>query len=356
MENEKQETKKEEIGGDENSLVKKKRSKKTAKEKENLRMFFIGYTAFIGVTVVVVSLVGVFQVYVRTSTNVYTHTVAKILRLPALKINGSKVLYSDYLDDLKAIAKVQKYEVNNGGAGIAMTTEEMSDQVLWRLANNSLVYDGIKSKKIDISEDDIDNLKNQFLQQFTDTATAEKELMDRYGWTFNDYVEKVMKPYIMQSELDAYLQTDTSSLTEIYNIAAKVLQDIQSGASFASSAQKYGQDGTAPAGGDLGWFKKGDMVPEFEVVAFALKKDEIASQPIQTQYGYHIIKLTDSKKEKVQDSDGNEVEEESIRASHILFRNSDLDWYLDKTLRTANIHFYLRVNNPFDDYLKTISK
>ncbi len=81
--------------------------------------------------------------------------------------------------------------------------------------------------------------------------------------------------------------------TSIEAIKAK----IDSGKStFAEMAKENNPDSTAQTGGDLGWFGKGQMVPEFENAAFALKKNEM-SDVVETQYGYHLILLTDKKAE-----------------------------------------------------------
>ena len=62
-------------------------------------------------------------------------------------------------------------------------------------------------------------------------------------------------------------------------------------ANFEELAKKYSTDGAAAKGGDLGWFSKGSMIPEFEKVAFAMKENQI-SDIVKTKFGYHIIKLT----------------------------------------------------------------
>lgn len=66
------------------------------------------------------------------------------------------------------------------------------------------------------------------------------------------------------------------------------------GADFAALAKKNSQGPTAPRGGDLSYFTKGRMVPAFEKVAFGMKVGEV-SKPVRTQFGWHIIKVTDKK-------------------------------------------------------------
>jgi peptidyl-prolyl cis-trans isomerase D len=77
--------------------------------------------------------------------------------------------------------------------------------------------------------------------------------------------------------------------------AEQVLKEAKSGADFAALAKKYSQDeSNAQQGGDLDYFSRGRMVPEFENAAFALKPGEI-SDLVKTEFGYHIIKITDRK-------------------------------------------------------------
>ncbi|WP_328753932.1 peptidylprolyl isomerase [Geomesophilobacter sediminis] len=73
--------------------------------------------------------------------------------------------------------------------------------------------------------------------------------------------------------------------------AQAIQKELKNGADFATLAKKHSIDGAAAKGGDLGWFGKGSMLPDFEKVAFSLKEGE-TSGIVQTKFGYHIIKLT----------------------------------------------------------------
>lgn len=74
--------------------------------------------------------------------------------------------------------------------------------------------------------------------------------------------------------------------------ADTILADLKGGADFAETATAKSKDGSATNGGDLGFFGKGQMVPEFEEAALALEVGEI-SEVVQSQFGYHIIKKTE---------------------------------------------------------------
>jgi len=73
--------------------------------------------------------------------------------------------------------------------------------------------------------------------------------------------------------------------------AQDVLAEVKKGGNFEELARKHSIDGAATKGGDLGWFGKGSMIPEFEKVVFGLKEGEL-SGIVKTQFGFHIIKLT----------------------------------------------------------------
>lgn len=74
--------------------------------------------------------------------------------------------------------------------------------------------------------------------------------------------------------------------------AKDILAKLQAGEKFEDLAKQYGTDGTKDQGGSLGTFGRGEMVKEFEDVAFALKVGEI-SDVVKTEFGYHVIKVTD---------------------------------------------------------------
>lgn len=86
--------------------------------------------------------------------------------------------------------------------------------------------------------------------------------------------------------------------------AQKILDEINEGLDFAEAAQKYSSCPSGQAGGDLGEFSPGQMVPEFDQAVFSMKAGEM-SAPVQTQFGYHLIKVASI-------SDGADVKFEDV--------------------------------------------
>jgi peptidyl-prolyl cis-trans isomerase C len=73
--------------------------------------------------------------------------------------------------------------------------------------------------------------------------------------------------------------------------ANKIIAQLKKGADFATLAKQNSTDPGAAQGGDLGFFKKGDMLPAFSAAAFAMKPGQFSDKPVHTQYGWHVIKV-----------------------------------------------------------------
>ncbi|QRM53405.1 peptidylprolyl isomerase [Sinorhizobium sp. BG8] len=79
--------------------------------------------------------------------------------------------------------------------------------------------------------------------------------------------------------------------------AKDVIVALDGGKDFVELAKEKSTDPNKSEGGDLGYFTKGRMVPEFETAAFALEKGTYSKEPVQTQFGFHVIKVEDKRKQ-----------------------------------------------------------
>ncbi len=130
-----------------------------------------------------------------------------------------------------------------------------------------------------------------------EVEVTDQEIEEFYQLHQDDYREpkKVHARHILFRISE---KAKTAEIQEILDRAKKVLDLARKGDNFAELARKYSDDSTASKGGDLGYFKSGDMVKPFADSAFSLKKGEI-SDLVRTRFGVHIIKVEDIKEESV---------------------------------------------------------
>ncbi len=114
---------------------------------------------------------------------------------------------------------------------------------------------------------------------------------------------KLMEIQLLQEKLKEVILADVTNTEEQVwarhilvsdaTLAVTIVERLKAGEDFATLAMEFSEDtGSAVLGGDLGWFGPGDMVPEFETAAFALKNPgDFTLEPVQSQFGYHIIQL-----------------------------------------------------------------
>lgn len=128
----------------------------------------------------------------------------------------------------------------------------------------------------------------------------------------------------------------------LYSFATLIRDKALSGEDFETLARNYSDDPSADKGGDLGWFGRGEMVPEFEQAAFALQPGQI-SDVVETTFGFHIIKVTGRK-------------EDRVKASHILISMTPSDVDREARLVLADsLYQALKNGANFDEAAKQYS-
>jgi len=249
-------------------------------------------------------------------------------QLPAViaRVNGEDVKKEDFERMLKTM------ESQAGQPIPAERRDEIVRGALDQMITYVVLSQESKTRGIKAEDAEIDAKLQQLKSQFPDEAKFQQALKDR-GMTVDSLRKDARVDISVNKLMDAEVATipgpSDAEAKDFYaknpnefqvkesvrashilvridpkaDAAAKkkaraeidaVLKQAKSGVDFAKLAQEHSQDGSAAQGGDLNYFGKGDMVAEFDKVAFELKPGQM-SDVVTTQFGYHIIKVADHK-------------------------------------------------------------
>jgi peptidyl-prolyl cis-trans isomerase C len=229
-------------------------------------------------------------------------STGKSIRLAAILAAGALFALSapGLADDKKVLAKIGNLEITEGEA--AMAAVDLDPQFAKlppeqrRLAAISALID-IKAMAIKGGEAKLD--------QTEEFKTRLAFLHDRA--LHNAYFEGEVVSKITDEQVRARYDKEIAAappLTEIRarhilvktaEEAASIIKELDGGASFEDLAKAKSSDGAAAQGGDLGYFGPGQMVPEFEKAAAALEVGAYTKEPVQTQFGFHVVKVEDKR-------------------------------------------------------------
>lgn len=196
-------------------------------------------------------------------------------------------------------------------------------------------------------EPDVKEQLNLLSNDLLSTLYVEKEVIDKIHVSEADMklYYKVNKEDFPSPEMvrarDIFIKVDgsapESAKKEAKEKAEGILKKVKEGGDFAKLASKYSDDKVAAKkGGDLGFFKKGMMVPEFEKAAFALKPGEV-SDVVETPRGFHIIKLEAVKKAGTKPYE--EVKDKIRKILYKQVRETKVKEFLDKAMSDAKVKF-----------------
>ncbi len=178
--------------------------------------------------------------------------------------------------------------LNELGPQVAMQFQSPEGMVrlVEELINQELLYLDAIEKGFDREEafkEQLEKVKVNVLKQYaitkllSDVSITEEEIVKYY----NEHKEYFQTPESIRA---------SHILVKEEEKANDIIDEINEGLSFEEAASKYSICPSKEVGGDLGEFTKGKMVPEFEDVAFSIEQGKI-SNPVKTQFGYHIIKV-----------------------------------------------------------------
>jgi peptidyl-prolyl cis-trans isomerase C len=237
------------------------------------------------------------------------------------KVNGSEIRQSD----------VALAEEELGPSLAQMDPASKKENVLAFLIDMKIVAKAAEAKKIE----DRDDFKARLA--FTRNRLLMDNLLSVEGKaaTTDEAMKKVYEDASKQISGEQEVHA-RHILVETEDEAKAIEDELKKGADFAELAKKKSKDPGASDGGDLGFFTKDQMVPEFSNVAFSLEPGKI-SDPVKSQFGWHIIKVEEKRNRKAPD-----FEQVKAQIETYVTRKAQAD-YVAKLRETAKIE---RMDQP----------
>lgn len=242
------------------------------------------------------------SIYGFKSKDNFTRMAANIIPYPAAFTTSGIVTVSQYWKEKDYI---EHFYASTKQA--TLDNRELSDQILKQEVENRIISKEAIKFKIKVSKEDVDSAMEQIYDSNGGKEEVEKALVDLYGLSVSEFRDLVhtqlLRDQINKSAIEHVtvrhilirVEEDASD-EKIDEAKAKIdgyLNEIKAGLSFEEAAKKYSEDvGSNQEGGLLETFARGDMVKEFEDVAFSTPKGEI-SEPFRTSFGWHILQVED---------------------------------------------------------------
>jgi peptidyl-prolyl cis-trans isomerase C len=197
------------------------------------------------------------------------------------KVNGTEIHQSDL-----AMA-----EEDLGQNGAQMAPDQKREYLITFYADMLLVAKAAEAKKLG----DTDDFKRKLAYARTKLLMEQVLQSEAKAAVTEEAMRKVYDDAIGQMKKEPEVHA-RHILVETEDEAKAVLAELKAGKDFAELAKAKSKDPGSQDGGDLGWFTRDQMVPEFSEVAFKLEKGQL-SDPVKSQFGWHVIKVED-KREK----------------------------------------------------------
>ncbi|WP_332631136.1 foldase protein PrsA [Halalkalibacter flavus] len=224
---------------------------------------------------------------------------------PVAIVDGTEITEAQFVDELKtrhgdAILQemIRNHVLDQAIETVEIPEEEIEEELDMLRNEFRTAYD------IEDDEGIVDALQNQFnldvesLDDFVNEYLLPPLVLQKLATEGIDVTEEDIRAFYEENEEQFAEQVRASHiLVEDEETANELIERIEAGEDFADLAREYSTDpGSGARGGDLDFFGRGQMVEPFEDAAFSLEIDEV-SEPVESDYGFHIIKVTDQRDE-----------------------------------------------------------
>jgi parvulin-like peptidyl-prolyl isomerase len=280
-------------------------------------------------------------VYFFNWRNRYSDYFLKVIPYPAVMIGNANVITFSDVD--KNLASIRSFYENQDFSQVGLRVDFNSSDgakrlkikernLLSKMIEDRLIEVMAKKKGINVTQKELDQLLQSQIDQGADKDQISKELKLLYGWSMNDFKERMIKPDLYRERLTEYIKNNDSAVKEQKNLSLEASEKLKKGGIFSEVAKEYSYGENAANGGELGWFKTDDLMQPIAERISKMEKGD-TSDVIETDLGFHIIRLDDKKIE-----DGTQI----YQVSQIFIPTLTIGDWLAKNARDIHVRMLVR--------------
>lgn len=277
-------------------------------------------------------------IYGFGAENKATKFAEKFIPYPAAVISYKGVITAGEVNNnLNSIKRFyENQDFSQAGLRVDFTTSDGKKRLEIRKRGliNKMIEDRIirilaGKNGIVVTEEMADQNVRRKMDEFGNEEIVKNNLSNLYGWTLEEFKEKIVRPDLYAEELEKLITSENKEQfsEEARGKIEKAEKELNEGRDFAEVAQKYSDGRSAEEGGELGWFKKEQLVPEVAGAIFDFKKGE-RSDIIESVLGFHVVEAEERKMEN---------NEELIRIRQVFARKKIFADWLDEQIKGIKI-------------------
>lgn len=192
--------------------------------------------------------------------------------------------------------EIKRADVFNFIGALPEQVRQMPIQNLFPLALEQVINNKVITKKAESAKLEADPEVTKLFEQAKEQIVRNVYVERQVGEQINN--KKLLKAYdeLLTKSQDIQETRARHILVDSEEKAREIIKKLDGGAKFEDLSKEYSSGPSAENGGDLGYFAKDEMVPEFADAAFALEKGKYTKDPVKTQFGWHVVKVEDRRK------------------------------------------------------------
>lgn len=301
-------------------------------------------TVLLAVLAVVLLFFGIsgVMIYGMGSQNRWLEKIEGIIPFPAAAVDQKKwISIAEFSENAGSVRRFyENQDFSQVGLRVDFNTPDgkkrlkmREKELLGKMIEDEAILILAEKEGLNVTAKDLEDNVDKKLDEYGSRDNVKGDLQRLYGWTIEDFKEKIVRPSLYREKLIGVYEEkyqDSEAGRKKIEEAEKLLAKKEK--SFSEVVSQFSEGSTVQAGGELGWFKKEQIIPEIAEKIFSLKKGE-RSPILESQLGFHVVEMEEKKIE-----DG----EDLVRIRQIFAAKKTFPEWVGEEMRAMKIRVFLK--------------